>query len=85
MLDAGDGYMMLRESRGDHRRLSLLTIFFHFRVTQTGIASGTVRQATLRASFCVRPNTTYKLYTISNIMVGKKFEYNTYNSLRSTP
>ena len=27
---------MVHESRGDHRRLSLLTIFFHFRVTLTG-------------------------------------------------
>ena len=35
----GDGHKMLRESRGDLCRLSLLTIFFHFRVTRTGIAS----------------------------------------------
>ena len=32
----GDGHKMLRESRGDHRRLSFLTILFHFRVTRTG-------------------------------------------------
>ena len=43
----GDGHKMLRESRGDHRRLNLLTIFFHFRVTLTVIASGTVQHATL--------------------------------------
>ena len=33
-----DGHKMLRERRNDHRRLNLLTIFFHLRVTQTGIA-----------------------------------------------
>ena len=38
----GDGHKMLRESRWDHCRLSLLTISFHFRVTLTAIASGTV-------------------------------------------
>ena len=29
----GDSHKMLRESSGDHRRFSLLTIFFHFRVS----------------------------------------------------
>ena len=42
----GDGHKMPRESRGNHRRLSLLTIFFHFRVTLTEIASETVQHAT---------------------------------------
>ena len=35
----GDGHNML-ESREDHCRLSLLTMYFHFCVTWTGIASG---------------------------------------------
>ena len=56
----GDGKKMLRESRWNHCCLILLVIFFHFRVTRTGIASGKVQHAILRASF--RPNTTYKLY-----------------------
>ena len=38
----GEGHKMLRESCGDHRRLSLLVIFFLFRVTLTRIASGSV-------------------------------------------
>ena len=59
----GDGHKILHESRGDHRRLSLLTIFFHVRVTLIGIESGTFQHATLCASFHVRPNTNYKLYT----------------------
>ena len=56
---------MLRESRGDRRLLSLLTISFHFPVTLTEITSETVQHS-------VGPNTTYELYTFSNIMVGKK-------------
>ena len=31
----GDGHKKLHECRWDHHRLSLLTIFFHFRVTLT--------------------------------------------------
>ena len=60
---ASDGHKMLRESRGYHRRLNLLTIFFHFRVTLTGIANETVQHATLCASFRVWPNLSYKLCT----------------------
>ena len=41
----GDSNKM-RESSKDHRRLSLLNIFYHFRVTRTEIASGTVQHAT---------------------------------------
>ena len=53
LLFVGDGHKMLRESRWDHCCLSLLTIFFHFRVTLAGIAGGTtVQHATLCASFC---------------------------------
>ena len=59
----GYGHKMLRESRGDHRRLSSLTIFFHLRVILTGIASGTVQHTTLCVSFRVQPKTTYKFYT----------------------
>ena len=47
----GDDGNKMCESRWDHRHLSLLIIFFHFCVTRTGIASGTVQHATLRASF----------------------------------
>ena len=51
------------QRRRDHRRLSLLIIFVHFRVTRIGIPSGTVQHAILRASFGILANTTYKLYT----------------------
>ena len=57
------GHQILRTSRWDNRRLSLLTIFFLFRVTRTGIESGTVQHLLghWRAAFRVPPNTTYKL------------------------
>ena len=41
----GDGLRVLRTSRGGHNLLSLLTIFFYFRVTRTGIRSGTGKHA----------------------------------------
>ena len=68
----GDGHKMLRQSRRDHPRLSLLTIFFHLRVTLTAFASGTVHHATLCVSFWVWPNTTYKLYTFFKYYGRKK-------------
>ena len=41
----------------------IIIIFFHFRATLTGIASGTVQLATLCVSFSIQANTTNKLYT----------------------
>ena len=78
----GDGHNMRRESRGNHRRLSLLTISFHFRVTLTGITSGTVQHNIVR----VQPNPQPTSCTLfPNFMVGKKVEFNTEFSLLSTP
>ena len=45
------GNKMLCESRCYHHCLNLLMIFFHFRVTQTGITKGAVQHATLCVSF----------------------------------
>ena len=65
---------MLCESSGDHPRLSLLAIFFHFRVTLTAITSGTVHLATcnILCPFldCQTHPTSCALF--SNIMVRKK-------------
>ena len=51
----GDSNKM-RESSKDHRRLSLLIIFFHFCVTRTGIASRTVQHATCVLSRTAKHN-----------------------------
>ena len=75
----GDGHKMLRESRGDHRRLSLLTIFLHVRVTRTGIASGNcVQQSNARHymrpfPYCQTQSTSCTLFSKKkNIIVGTK-------------
>ena len=86
----GDGHKMLRESRGDHRRLSLLTIFLHVRVTRTGIASGTVFNSPMRDITCVLSRTAKHNLQVVHYFQKKKYycrdkiEYNTYDSLRST-
>ena len=66
----------MRESGGDHRRLSLLIIVSHFRVTHTGIANGTVpRHCVLPFAYGQTQPASCTLF--SNITVGKEFEYNT--------
>ena len=71
----GDGHKMLRESRGDHRRLSLLTIFLHVRVTRTGIASGNcVQQSNVRHymrpfAYCQTQSTSCTLFSKKKILL----------------
>ena len=55
---------------GSHHSLSLLTIFFHFHVTLTGITSGTVQHMKLQVSFShTAIHNQQVVHFFSNIMV----------------
>ena len=73
VLQASYCHKMLRESRGDHCRLSLLTIFFHSLVTLTRLwnckwNSPLSPTCNIVCVLARTPNINYKL---SNIMVGE--------------